>query len=272
MKKISGNFSRWIKVLFTAAVLTVMLGMTASAAGNVFVDFQRAENGAYVYAGKFDDYNTTVYHKIYVPSSSAMVLSGYTIYQASGSTSPMKVELYNANLNRIESQYGQWVDANENRYAVYGVKKGTYYIKTSGSKTYVLAAALQKTTNKGGTSKSRAYTIKQNRTIQGVMPAGEKSSASDWYKFKVTRSRVLQLKLDTANSGYFEFYLYGPSYKNGIKIDSLKNEKGTYYSINSRTKRKMSIKTGTYYIRVKRQSNVYSKNCSGIYSIKWRLK
>lgn len=266
----SGKINRWIKVLFTAVILTMMLGMTASAAGNVFAEFQKSADGSsYTYVGKWDDYNTTVYHKIYVPSSCAMVITGQNVNQYSGL---MKVELYNANLTRIESQSGQWIYANSNRCAVYGVKKGTYYIKTSGNKQYVLAAVLQKTTNKGGTSKSKAYTIKQNKTIKGVMPAGEKSTASDWYKFKVTKSRILQLKLDTANSGYFEFYLYGPSYKNGIKVDSLNNTKGTYYSINSRTRKKMAIKTGTYYIRVKRAAATYSKNCSGIYSIKWRLK
>ena len=107
---------------------------------------------------------------------------------------------------------------------------------------------------------------------KGVMPAGESYKATDWYKFKVTNRKVLNLEIETAGTGYFDFYLYGPSYTKGIKICSLKNSSGAYYSINTRTYGKTKVKTGTYYIKaVRSKSTTASKKGSGIYSIKWYL-
>lgn len=276
MSKMKKNFVRITKLLLTAVLLILSAGMTVSAGSTTVVELQPNEKGVYVYTGENQEYDTTVYHKISVPSSGAILVSGCSVYRYSGTYGSISVELCNANLKSIDSQYGQWVYAQNEQLACYGVKKGTYYLKTSGYKDYVLSASFVKKTDKGGTSKKKAYTIKQgmnsNRGIQGVMPAGEKSSASDWYKFKVTKKKILTLKLVAANTGNFEFYLYGPSYKNGIRIDSLKNEGNTYYSINSRTKKKMAVKPGTYYIRVRRASGTYYKKASGVYSINWKMK
>lgn len=275
MEKTKRISNKLIKLLLTAAMLVMMLGMTAFAAGDAYVDMTAGESGTYVYRGVWEDSQTNVYHRITVPSTGALVITGNSIWESaySGSTYfySMKVELYSAKMKRLEpNDYGTYVSATDSRVAVYGVKKGTYYIKVSGEDNYSLAAAVEKTTNKGGTSKKKATTISQKKTIKGVMPAGEKSTATDWYKFKVTKNKVLQIKLDTANNGMFQFWLYGPSYKNGIWIDSLENEGGTYYSINSLTKKKVKVAKGTYYIKVKRST--YDKKSSGIYSIRWALK
>lgn len=258
MKHISG---RLMKTLLAAAMLVLMIGVTASAAGAVKVNMQVTSSGAYSYTGAWEDYDTTAYHKIYVPSSGALVVMG----------SGMRVELYNSKLKRIDVKNGQYVNSS-NYYAAYGVKKGTYYIKTTGCKDYVLAAAFQKVTNTGGTSKAKAKTISRNKVKKGVMPAGESYKATDWYKFKVTSKKVLNLEIETAGTGFFDFYLYGPSYSKGIKICSLKNASGAYYSINTRTYGRTKVKTGTYYIKaVRSKSTTASKQGSGIYSIKWYL-
>lgn len=179
MEKMKQGYGRFVKILLAAAMLVMMIGVTASAAGTAYVTMQKNENGVYVYLGEYDDYNTDVYHKVVVGSSGALVVSGNNIYQYSGTTGSINVTLYNDNFKCIDSEYGQWVDASNSKFAVYGVKPGEYYIKTSGDKNYVISAGFQKTTNKGGTSKKKARTIKHNTTVKGVMPAGEKSSATD---------------------------------------------------------------------------------------------
>lgn len=270
MGKIKFLSGRILKTLLAAAMFVMLVGMTASAAGEVFVDMPQNAEGTYVYTGQWEDYSTTVYHKITVPKTGALVVNGCNIYSSIGSLGSINVELYNSKLKKVDSDYGQWLNADKEEIAIYGVKKGTYYLKTSGDKQYILSAAFETVTNKGGTSKKKAYTVKHKKTIKGVMPAGEKASATDWYKFKVTKKKILQLKLAAANTGNFEFWLYGPSYKKGLRIDSLDNESNSYYSINSLTKKKIKVKTGTYYIKVKRSS--YDKKASGIYSIYWRLR
>lgn len=268
MKHISG---RLIKTLLAAAMLVLMIGVTASAAGAVKVNMQVTSSGAYSYTGAWEDYDTTAYHKIYVPSSGALVVMGNNVYKSLGTTGSMRVELYNSKLKRVDVKNGQYLNGSD-YYAAYGVKKGTYYIKTTGYKDYVLVAAFQKVTNTGGTSKAKAKTISRNKLKMGVMPAGESYKATDWYKFKVTSRKVLNLEIETAGTGYFDFYLYGPSYSKGIKICSLKNSSGKYYSINTRTYGKTKVKTGTYYIKaVRSKSTTASKKGSGIYSIKWYL-
>ena len=104
----------------------------------------------------------------------------------------------------------------------------------------------------------------------GVMPAGEKASAADWYKIKMPKNKKLELSISQEGSGAFQFYLYGPSYKKGIRIDTLENASGKYTSIDARTRKSSKIKGGTYYIKVCRPS--YDRKANGIYTIKWRAK
>ncbi len=269
MERKTRSNKKIMKLLLAAAVLALMLGVTSFAAGDVYVDMQPT-NGVYAYSGIWEDNSTNVYHRISVGSSGALAVTGTSVSDY-GTLGYVSVELYSSNMKRLDnSNYATMVNADQTKVAVYGVKKGTYFIKTTGQKRYVLSAAFKKATAKSGTSKKKAVTLKQNKTIRATVPAGESSKATDWYKFNVTKSRKLELTIDTANNGYFEFYLYGPSYKNGVRIGSLKNNGGTYYSINLLSGKKAKVKTGTYYIRVKRSS--YDKKASGIYTIKWRLR
>ena len=111
---------------------------------------------------------------------------------------------------------------------------------------------------------------KYKKQIMGVMPAGEKASAADWYKIKMPKNKKLELSISQEGSGAFQFYLYGPSYKKGIRIDTLENASGKYTSIDARTRKASKIKGGTYYIKVCRPS--YDRKANGIYTIKWRAK
>ena len=271
MEKMKRMYSRILKTLLTAAMFVMLIGVTASAE-DVYVDMQLNENGVYVASGVNVDTSANIYHKLTVNSSGLLTVGANEIYVSSYSGNVsyygMYVQLYNSKMKLLDIyDSGEYVNAVNEDVAVYGVKKGTYYIKVSGEQNYAIAASFEKTTNKGGTSKKKATTLKHNRTTSGIMPAGEKSSATDWYKFKVTKSKKLRLNISTTGNGYFKFYLYGPSYKNGCYIDSLWNEKGTYYSINSLTRKKLKVKTGTYYIKVVRST----KKSSGKYTLRWKL-
>ena len=265
-------FCKVWKTLLATVLLVTALGAGASAAGTKTVDMSRDANGAYVYAGVEADYSTTVYHRFTVPSSGLLAVSGNQFNTYSGTAYGLSVSLCDSNFRPLD-QYssGAYVNASASDIEFYGVSAGTYYLKVSGEKMYSVAAAFEKVSDKAGTSKAKAKTIKQKKVVTGVLAAGEKAKKADWYKFKVTKNKKLKLEIAAAGNGYTEFYLYGPSYsKKGTRIDSLKNESGTYFSINGLTRKKLKVKPGTYYIRVKRAS--YDKQGSGIYSIKWQLK
>lgn len=273
MENERGMKGRVLKLFITAFLLVMLCGMNVLAADRTVS--MKYENGGYTYVGQLGSAGA-VYHKITVKKTSTLLVTGsYTNgYYSKG----MRVALCNSKKKSLEvSSKGSAVNlANYNAdtfngLACYGVKKGTYYIKVTGvpaNDTYMLIVYPQACTDKGGSTKAKAATISHNKAMLGVMCAGESASKADWYKFKVTKKKVLNLYYETAGTGKFTLYLYGPSFKNGIKVDSLMNASGSYYS--KRGSSKLKVATGTYYLKVVRASGSYKKAC-GVYELKWKL-
>ena len=266
MKKIKRSSKRWLPMLLLSMLMAVLFGMSALAEGTI-VDMKSEGNGIYSYSQTTGSNTGDVYHKITVPYSGDVIITGNAITSL-GTTYSMRVVLCNTKGKELTNAV--YVDTDREKAVLYGVKKGTYYIKTTENRYYALVAKIEKRTDKGGVKKSKATTIKHKKQMTGVMPAGEKSSAADWYKIKMPKNKKLELSISQEGSGAFQFYLYGPSYKKGIRIDTLENESGKYTSINALTRKASKIKGGTYYIKVCRPS--YAKKASGIYTIKWRVK
>ena len=237
------------------------------AAGTQVVDMQKAENGVYSSTATWGDTSTVAYHRLQVTKPGLLYVAGAKY--SYGNQYGMYITLCNSKMQNVDCySSGQYVTSSDGAY--YGVKKGTYYIKVTGYDTYTVAASLKNMADKGGASKKKATTIKHKKQITGVMAAGEKAKKADWFKFNMTKSKKLYLTLSTAGNGYFAFYIYGPSYKNGLYVASLKNSGGKYYSTNSLTRKASKIKAGTYYIKVVRSSS--SASSSGAYTIKWQMK
>lgn len=264
-KKKTGTWSKRFLMLAAAFVMIFVMKNTANAAGVQTVDMQQ-KNGVYVYTGIWEDYDTTVYHRITVPKSGVLFIGGTGI-TSYGSRYGIYVTLYDS-MSRELGPYGkESVTADD--LAEFRVKPGTYYIKVEGEKYYALSAGVYPCADRGGVSKKKATRIKQNKAITGILPTNEKGSKADWFKFTVSKSKKLQLELAAYGDTGVIFYLYGPSYKKGQSL-SQNNSADKYYSINSLTRKKMKIKKGTYYIKVVRsyKGNGYSAN----YQIKWKLK
>lgn len=260
--------SRVLMTLAAAAMMILLMGVPSMAAGVLDVEMTANGQGAYVYTGMMPDYNTTVYHKITVNKSGALAVAGAS-FSDYGNQWGLSVVLCNSKKQPIEysSSY-----VNSDDVATYGVRPGTYYIQVKNQKNYVVSAAVQSIADKGGASKKKATNIKHKKTITGVMPAGEKAKKADWFKLKMTKNKKLQLNISVEANGYIEFYLYGPSYKKGVRIDSIKSGSGKYYSINALTRKKSKIKAGTYYIKAVRSNYSSNKKASGVYTIKWAMK
>ncbi len=254
-----------LKALLASLVLVMLAGMTSMA--DEYVNMTKGEDNVYTSYGEYETYSD-IYNKLVIKKPSVIAVTGYCIYTSSNTHSSLRVTLMNSKLKALEES-SNFVNADTEKYVTYALKKGTYYIKVTSEKKFVLAAAVQAVSEKSGTSKKKAVTIKSGKAVKGLMCAGEKASKADWYKFKVTKSKVLKLTIEVNSNGYFEYYIYGPSYPKGARLGSLKDQKGTYYSINLRTNKKAKIKTGTYYIKAVRTSS--SPKSSGLYSVKWKL-
>lgn len=263
--KTKRSSKKWLPMLLLSMLMAVLFGMSALAQERI-VDMAAQSDGTYQYIELAGNYGDVTYHRISVPASGILAVAGGSINSYSGQTGSIDVKFCNSQRKELSSV--SYVNVENDKYVFYGVKAGTYYLKVSGYKTYVISAAFEKTTDKGGAKKSKAYTLKQGKSVKGVMPIGEKASAADWYKFKVKKGKVLNLEIQTAGNGYLRYTIYGPSYKKGLRIADQKYETGQYRSIRLGSNKKSKIKAGTYYIKVTRAP--YDKKASGAYSIKWK--
>lgn len=256
-------FGKMLKVFAAMAVLVMMMGVTSLAAGSKVVDFPKNAQGLYVYDGILDDSNTVMYHKIVVTKPGRLEVSGVS-YDSLGNAWSMYVALCNSKMQVLESSAsGSYVKGGE-RVVVYGVKKGTYYIRVKNEQFYRVAAAFKAVADKGGASKKKAVNMKAKKAITGVMDATEKVKKADWFKFKLKKSKVLNLAVTAEGNCAFRFYIYGPSYKKGLYMGYVQNTGVKFYSTNALTRAKAKVKAGTYYIKV-----VRDRKDGGVYSLKF---
>lgn len=254
-----------VRILLAALMLAALMGMTSLAAGSRTISMKKQKKNIYMSSASVEMY-TTFYNKIKLSKPSLVAVTG--LGRGSYNQWGLSISICNSKKKKIAGT-DSFVDSSRNDVEVYGLKAGTYYIVVKSEKNFTLAAEVTPKADKGGSSKSKAAKIKEKKTVWGLMAAGEKSSKADWYKFHVGKSRVLNITVTAQNNGYFDFYLYGPSYKNGIRLRSMKNEKGSFYSVNLLTNKKTQVIPGTYYIKVSRTS--YDKDASGAYALKWNL-
>lgn len=268
MKKSARIWRRLITLLSMTVMMILVLGISVSAAGTKKVKMQQTETNKYQYIGTLDDYSTTVYHKVKFTKAGVIGVSGAALDEATGQLKDMKVVLCNKNLKPLEAKKGTSVNASTT--AIYGVNKGTYYIKVTKQKDYILTLNYAFVHNNGGASKAKAWQLpKQKAVYMGILAAGESSSKADWFRFKVKKNKKLQLSLETAGPGYVNFYVYGPGLSSkGALITMAPNSDGQYTIVNQYGT-PIKAKKGTYYIKVVRNSK--SKKASGIYSISWKL-
>ncbi|MCB6993098.1 hypothetical protein LI177_06320 [bacterium 210820-DFI.6.37] len=182
------------------------------------------------------------------------VQTGYLKVQ---STDYGKVTLCNSKKKALSN-------ATSTSYApTYGVKKGTtYYVKVAANYSseggYQLTVTNSKITEKSGTKKSKAVTIKKKATKKGTIIAG--SSQADWYKFKLTGKKTVKITMKGATNDKLKVIVY----KGSKKIGSAKTFSYTTKTLTLKSSGKWP--KGTYYIKVYRANS----KSSGWYSLKWQ--
>ncbi len=148
---------------------------------------------------------------------------------------------------------------------VFAVKKNTtYYLRITGIYDRSAVKYIQTgVSEKSGSSKKKAVTIKQNKTIKGTIAVND--SKADWYKIKVPKTKKVKIYVNGNATGSLKMQIYKSNgkkygYENTFLSDI--NQSRTFESVGGNGK----MPKGTYYIKIYRANS----KSSGNYSLKWK--
>lgn len=178
----------------------------------------------------------------------------------------IKVFTESRTLTKMYSYGGTLLGTQANRkyYPVFGVNTGkTYQLKieapASGYYVYVNNTGV---TNKSGSSKSKAATVKRgsSNARKGLIIAG--STKAQWFKFKTTKKSKVQITIKggTNNKYKIEFYKGSSKLTKWTTSFTISLAKRTVISTSK-------VPKGTYYVKI-----TPVNKSSGWYSVQWIYK
>lgn len=211
---------------------------------------------------------STVTYKVIAPKTGYMDV--YLDAAGRSANTVGKVTLLNKS-RRVVSSTLSFNKASKTGYAVFGVKKGAmYYIKVAGctgtaAEQFVYGVKYKVTAGKkrSNTKRSRSITLKRKgKAVKTVIPANGKSGKG-WYKFKVTKKRKTQIRVNATNvkSGSLKLTVYCGK-KKVATAKVVKGKINTFTVTHSTTWGK--AKRGTYYAVITK-----SAKANGQYSVKF---
>lgn len=145
----------------------------------------------------------------------------------------------------------------------YGVKKGTtYYVKVDSTYSstrgyYNLTVTNKKVSEKSGSSKAKAVTLKKGAKKSGTIIAGDKTA--DWYKIKLTGKKAVKFTIKGATNGTIKADVYDGGRKMGTRSFPYYSGGMTVQSVGKWSK-------GTFYVKIYRGD----AKSSGYYTISWK--
>jgi hypothetical protein len=133
---------------------------------------------------------------------------------------------------------------------VFAVTKGTYYLKVeSSSELYRIKYTFGKSTEYGGTSKTKAKKMTPGATYVGYLTATDKKGTAEWYKITLTKSQKVDITFTgSVSSGDIKLEFTGGNISGSITqtISYVDTDK----SFSAETWSSDKLPKGTYYIKV----------------------
>lgn len=181
---------------------------------------------------------------------------------------PMSVSFYNAKGNKITDIVSDHEIATK---IVFPVTKGKTYkissktLSTDGRQYYQLHLALTAFTEKSGSDKSNAVSVKLKKSQKGMIYAEDSVNKQDWYKFSNPKDQSLKIDYSgDVTSGSVNLTLYNSNRKK-MGTYYLLPTKGGSVTYNLYTPDKGTIiPKGTYYIKIDKTR----KQTAGVYEFK----
>ena len=218
--------------------------------------------GMYQYDASIPYVNNTYTYK--APSTGYLTIDKKNLVNIAAS---MSVSFYNSKGKKITDFSS---DHDISGKVAFPVKKGTSYkikvgVLKDGQQFYQMKFGFVSLSEKSGSSKAKARTVKLKKNTKGMIYAEESVKAQDWYKFSLSKAKKLKITYSGKSiSGSIDIIIY----------DKNKKKLGTYHVMpmidNTETKTIKNAKKGsilpkgTYYIKVVKQR----KQTAGYYSFK----
>lgn len=141
----------------------------------------------------------------------------------------------------------------------YGVKKNTtYYLRVSSNGNLSVKCKFTKVSENSGSKKSKAKSVKKNKTVKGIIAAGDKTV--DWYKIKLPKKQVLHIYFSGRTNDKIKLTFSG-SYLKTAKKYIVRGNTSTQHTYTTER-----AQPGNYYIKVERNNS----KSSGYYTLKWK--
>lgn len=191
------------------------------------------------------------YHKLVVKKSSFIGVSAFGNSKATKKKT-IRVVCLNSKKKVISPIYV----TNVKKAAYFTLKPGTYYLKVkSSAPSYRISAAFHHVSDRAGSSKKKARTIKPGKEAYGILYHTDSIREQHWYKFKLTKPQKVKLSIKKAG-GRIGFAISGPETA-AKQITRLKKMKtvilpaGTYYITFQKPDQKAAKDGAVYSIRLK---------------------
>ncbi|MFW5631609.1 MAG: hypothetical protein ACOCM4_07290 [Acetivibrio ethanolgignens] len=206
----------------------------------------------------FSGNNELLYHEISIPKTGYIKVAADSDNYV-GST---YVTLYNSKKEACSNSV-YLSNTSKGGVTYFAVKKGTYYIALKGTSSAVshLNYSFTAVSEKSGTSKKKAVTISQGKTVKGLVQSEDSMEKYDYYKIKLTKKQALSLTITSKSCDQLKFKVIPASSKLTIFGDTVRIYDSDKVSFKSKDK----FPAGTYYIQVEKGS----KTTSGYYTIKF---
>ena len=276
MKENRGKLIRHF--LIAAMVLVFAFAGSTFAATTATRTMTRSKNGsAYLYADKVGKVGsqTYFYHKVVVPTSGILAVTGYA--QTSNS---LRLVLCNSSKKAIDVYTGNTVNYKSSTYSYYGVRAGTYYIrvdaKRAGKGRYYYVYAKLTPMKNDTWSASSTISMTRGKQYYDVLPAGTAANGASYFRFYANGTYPAKVKIITAaGQGRFEAFIKGPSWPGGTTkaLQSSATNTLTLSRKNYSTGRVIGPKPGWYTVIIRKRqahsSSVDYRKSNGGFKISW---
>ena len=203
--------------------------------------------------------NKTTYKKFTVSSNRVVGITAFDSDSTGTNTSGIYITICNSKKKAISKKI--CTSSSDKYTALFGLKKGTYYVKISSIGTYFIGLTNSKKGTIGATSKKKAKKITSSYKNYIIPASTSKSSA--WFKYNMKKSAKKTLSIGYNGNYSVKATIYKGS--KAVYTYTIYNGKGLDFSYTNlaRTK-KVKWQTGTYYVKISKNQ----KTDSGLISIK----
>jgi len=251
-------------VLVSTFMLVLLLGMTtlASEAALKKLKLGTTKEDVKTDRAAFKDYKITVRNRSVISFSGAA-------YLPTGTYESVRVELLNSKRKKINAVTTTVnVSSSTNTSGLYSVNKGTYYLRVRNSNPFVFAYATARVNENSGTRASNAKNLQRKKARVGIIGAGEKKNAADYYKITLKKARKVNFQVSSrSGSTGVAISISGSRIRTAtgwIVTNSVDHQKESMRIVGRGNK----LPAGTYYVKVSRARA--AKGRDALYSIYWK--